>query len=154
VSVNYNDVITQPTRCDDVQVQRVLVHTTMQRIRWSDMDALGHVNNSVYFRYMEQARVEWMYSLADALAPENGALAVVVNASCNFKVPLVYPADVEVRMYLGDPGRTSIGSYYDLSVAGQRCADGAARMVWTDRETGKPVPLPKAVVAPLRAAAD
>ena len=81
-------------------------------------------------------------------------LAVVVNASCNFKVPLVYPADVEVRMYLGDPGRTSIGSYYDLSVAGQRCADGAARMVWTDRETGKPVPLPKAVVAPLRAAAD
>ena len=118
------------------------------------MDALGHVNNSVYFRYMEQARVEWMYSLAGALAPKDGSLAVVVNASCNFKVPLVYPADVEVRMYLGDPGRTSVGSYYDLSVDGQRCADGAARMVWTDRETGKPVPLPKAVVAPLRAAAD
>ena len=41
MSVNYNDVITQPERCDDVQVQRVLVHTTMQRIRWSDMDALN-----------------------------------------------------------------------------------------------------------------
>ena len=79
-------------------------------------------------------------------------LPVVVNASCNFRVPLVYPADVEVRMYIGDPGRTSIGSYYDLCVNGERCADGAARMVWTDRDSGRPVPVPAAVVAPLRAA--
>jgi len=40
-------------RCDDVRDQRVLVHTTIQRIRWGDMDMLGHVNNTVYFRYME-----------------------------------------------------------------------------------------------------
>jgi len=115
---------------------------------------LGHVNNTVYFRYMEQARVEWMHSLAGALAPDDGPLAVIVNASCNFRIPLVYPADVEVRMYIGDPGRTSIGSYYDLLVDDQRCADGAARMVWTDRASGRPVPLPNAVVAPLRAAVD
>jgi acyl-CoA thioester hydrolase len=137
-----------------VQDQRVLVHTTLQRIRWSDMDMLGHVNNTVYFRYMEQARVEWMYSLVGDLGAEDAPLAVVVNASCNFRIPLVYPADVEVRMYLGDPGRTSVGSYYDLLVGNQRCADGAARMVWTDRASGRPVPLPKAVVAPLRAAVD
>jgi acyl-CoA thioester hydrolase len=128
--------------------------TTLQRIRWSDMDMLGHVNNTVYFRYMEQARIEWMYSLVGALAAEDGPLPVVVNASCNFRIPLVYPADVEVRMYIGEPGRTSIGSYYDLCVEGQRCADGAARMVWIDRTSGRPVPLPKAVAAPLRAAVD
>jgi acyl-CoA thioester hydrolase len=139
---------------EDVQEQRVLVHTTLQRIRWSDMDMLGHVNNTVYFRYMEQARVEWMYSLVGALAAEDGPLAVVVNASCNFRIPLVYPADVEVRMYIGDAGRTSVGSYYDLLVGNQRYADGAARMVWTDRASGRPVPLPKVVIAPLRAAVD
>jgi acyl-CoA thioester hydrolase len=141
-------------RADDVRDQRVLVHTTIERIRWGDMDLFGHVNNTVYFRYMEQARIEWMYALVGADEAADGPLPVVVNASCNFRVPLVYPADVEVRMYIGDPGRTSIGSYYDLSVDGQRCADGAARMVWTDRESGRPVPLPKAVVAPLRAAVD
>ena len=92
--------------------------------------------------------------LAAALRPAHGPLPVVVNASCNFRIPLVYPADFEVRMYIGDPGRTSIGSYYDLCVEGQRCADGAARMVWTDRTSGRPVPLPKAVVAPLRAAVE
>jgi len=139
-------------RCHDVRDQRVLVHTTLQKIRWGDMDMLGHVNNTVYFRYMEQARIEWMQALAGDLAGREGPLPVVVNASCNFRVPLVYPADVEVRMYIGDPGRTSIGSYYDLSVNGERCADGAARMVWTDRDSGRPVPVPAAVVAPLRAA--
>jgi acyl-CoA thioester hydrolase len=103
---------------------------------------------------MEQARIEWMYSLVGGLDAEDGPLPVIVNASCNFRIPVVYPADVEIRMYIGDPGRTSIGSFYDLCVDGQRCADGAARMVWTDRANGRPVPLPKAVVAPLRAAVD
>ena len=31
-------------------------------IRWGDMDAMGHVNNTVYFRYMEQTRIEWLYA--------------------------------------------------------------------------------------------
>ena len=62
------------------------------------MDMLGHVNNTVYFRYMEQARIEWMAALVGAHEAEDGPLPVVVNASCNFRVPLVYPADVEVRM--------------------------------------------------------
>ena len=35
-------------------------------IRWGDMDALGHVNNTVYFRYMEQARIEWLHACARA----------------------------------------------------------------------------------------
>ncbi|MEO8536050.1 MAG: thioesterase family protein [Betaproteobacteria bacterium] len=134
--------------------QRVLVLTTHQRIRWSDMDMLGHVNNTVYFRYMEQARIEWTYGLHGALAGDAAALAVVVNASCNFRIPLVYPADVEIRMSIGDPGRTSIGSFYELLVDGRQHADGAARIVWTDRVIGRPVPLPPAVLAPLRAAAD
>ena len=50
---------------------RLLVHTSRQPIRWGDMDALGHVNNTVYFRYMEQARIEWIVrrSRARARAP-------------------------------------------------------------------------------------
>ena len=140
-------------RCDAVNEQRVLVHTSLQQVRWGDMDMLGHVNNTLYFRYMEQARIEWIYALASGRGYDDGHGPVIVNASCNFTVPIVYPADVvEVRMYLGDPGRTSVGSYYDLTIAGRRHADGAARMVWTDRATGRAVPLPDRVLALLRAA--
>ena len=126
---------------------RVLVHTSLQPMRWGDMDALGHVNNTVYFRYMEQVRIEWVYALANGRGYDDGQGPVIVNASCNFAVPLVYPAQVEVRMHIGDPGRTSLGSYYDLLVDGRRCADGAARMVWTERASGRPVALPAYVLA-------
>ena len=38
------------------------VHDSRMDVRWGDMDMLGHVNNTVYFRYMETARVEWLRS--------------------------------------------------------------------------------------------
>jgi acyl-CoA thioester hydrolase len=132
---------------------RVLVHTSRVPIRWGDMDGYGHVNNTVYFRYMEQARIEW----AQAALPEFRGMAilplVVVNASCTFLMPLVHPGEVEVRMLLGDLGRTSVGSYYELAMNGELYAEGAAKIVWVDPATGRPVPLPAAVSAPLRALA-
>ena len=130
---------------------RLLVHTSAQAIRWSDMDMLGHVNNTVYFRYMEQARIEWLYSGAGGFGGGDGP--VVVNASCNFLVPLVYPGDVTVRMYLAKPGRTSVESYYEVTQGETKFADGAAKMVWIDLKSGRPIPLPDTIVAPLRALA-
>ena len=77
----------------------------IQSIRWGDMDALGHVNNTVYFRYMEQARIEWLY--AQSVAARYGERAGTGDREreLHFLMPLVYPGDVEVRMYLGEPGR-------------------------------------------------
>src|SRR4051812_30955499 len=102
---------------------RVHVHTTRLAIRWGDMDVLGHVNNTVYFRYMEQARLEWFYALAEGSAYTSGSGPVIANASCNFSRPLVYPATVDVAMYVCAPGRSSIPSFYDISVDGVRFAD-------------------------------
>ena len=39
------------------------VHRMTIPIRWGDMDAMGHVNNTVYFRYLETIRIEWMQSI-------------------------------------------------------------------------------------------
>ena len=130
--------------------RRVLVHTSIQPIRWGDMDALGHVNNTVYFRYMEQTRIEWLYALAEEGGGYlSGTGPVIVNASCTFIVPIVYPGDVEVRMYLAEAGRSSIGSHYELDCAGKRMAEGAAKIVWVDLAGGRSVPLPGHVRAKL-----
>ena len=129
---------------------RILVHTSRQPIRWADMDMLGHVNNTVFFRYCEQARIEWTYGLhrgGDAYADTG---PVIVNASCTFLRPLVYPGEVEVRMYLSDPGRTSLGSHYEIFKDGTKCADGSAKLVWIDLATGRSVPVPEWVTEPLR----
>ncbi len=133
---------------------RLLVHTSHLTVRWGDMDVLGHVNNTNYFRYMEQTRIEWVYAQAQAHAGrpyDGGQGPVIVNASCDFLVPLVYPADLEVSMFLGNPGRTSVGSYYEIHSAGTKFATGAAKMVWIDVDSGRPVPLPEALAASLRA---
>ena len=130
---------------------RLLVHTSHQTIRWADMDMLGHVNNTSYFRYFEQARIEWIYQLQGPGKAFCGAGPVIVNASCTFLTPLVYPGGIEVRMYLGDPGRTSLGSYYELTMNGRRYAEGAAKMVWIDIASGRSVPVPEDVAAPVRA---
>jgi acyl-CoA thioester hydrolase len=133
------------------QKPRLLVHTSRQPIRWGDMDMLGHVNNTVYFRYMEQARIEWLQALCDGEATYADSGPVIVNASCTFREPLVYPGEVEVRMFLGDPGRTSVGSFYEIRMNGRCYAEGAAKIVWVDLASGRSVPLPERVLGPLRA---
>jgi len=133
---------------------RLLVHTSIQPMRWGDMDALGHVNNTVYFRYMEQARIEWLFAVATSHDPyASGSGPVIVNASCTFLQPLVYPGDVEVRMFLAGPGRSSVGSFYEVCKDGRRYAEGAAKIVWIDLATGRPTPLPEAIAGPLHALA-
>jgi acyl-CoA thioester hydrolase len=132
---------------------RLLVHTARWPLRWGDMDALGHVNNTLYFRYMEQARIEWLQRLLPGHIGDAALPIVIVNASCTFLLPLVYPGEVEVRMLLGDPGRTSVGSFYEIRMNGEKYAEGAAKIVWLDPASGRPAPLPENVAAPLRALA-
>jgi acyl-CoA thioester hydrolase len=124
---------------------RKLVHVERIPIRWGDMDAMGHVNNTVYFRYMEQARISWF----EALLPRGEAWGrtgiVIANASCNFKKAINYPATVEVRMFAGAPGGSSLPTSYELLVENQICADGAATVVFIDMEKQKPVRIPEAL---------
>jgi acyl-CoA thioester hydrolase len=132
---------------------RLHVHTSRWPMRWGDMDAIGHVNNTIYFRYMEQARIEWLEGLAAARTDEGPLPFVIINASCTFLLPLVYPGEVEVRMLLGDPGRTSVGSFYEIRTNDRIYAEGTAKIVWLDPVTGRPAPLPEFIAAPLRALA-
>lgn len=125
-----------------------LAMTTIQPIRWGDMDALGHVNNTVYFRYMEQIRVEWLETLGYVLDPAREDGIVVINASCTFLQPLTYPGSVEVKMFLAKPGRSSLQSSYEMRRPGDETlvAEGAAKMVWMNPRTGKSVPVPAYIV--------
>lgn len=120
-----------------------LVHTSLMPIRWGDMDAYRHVNNTVYFRYMEQVRVEYLESIGHSLLP-SGTAPVIINASCTFLVPLTYPGMVEVRMFFAPPGRSSIQSSYEIRLQGNETihATGAAKIVWMDVASGKSAPIP------------
>ncbi|MBE2258216.1 MAG: acyl-CoA thioesterase [Rhodobacteraceae bacterium] len=126
-----------------MQSQRKLVQTSVMSIRWGDMDAYGHVNNTIYFRYMEQARVEYLERLGYKVMPR-GSAPVIINAACTFLVPLNYPGSVEVRMFCGQPGRSSVPTHYEIRLQGDETlyATGDAKIVWMDVATGKSVAIP------------
>ena len=125
--------------------KRRLVHTEIMPIRWGDMDALGHVNNTVYFRYMEQARISWFDTLG-LVGSGTGEGPSVINASCTFLKQLVYPGSVEIRTHVGQAGRTSFETWIEMrpSYDPQTVyAQGSAKVVWVDYVKGKSAPLPE-----------
>lgn len=116
-------------------------------IRWGDMDALGHVNNTVYFRYFEQARIEWLEQLGYRTALDAGDEGpVIVDATCQYLLPVVYPARLQLQMYGGPAGRSSFDTLYELRDADEvdrLYSTGSARVVWVNYAEGRSVPLPE-----------
>lgn len=114
-------------------------------IRWGDMDAMGHLNNTSYFRYLETVRVDWMNAVG-AMPNPQGQGPVIVNAFCNFYKQLEYPGDVRVKMYASDPGRTTFETWATMERTdnpGLICAAGGATTIWVDFPKQKAMELPQ-----------
>jgi len=113
-------------------------------IRWGDMDVMGHVNNTVYFRYFEIARIEWWQRIGCTPNPGGEGL-VIVNAFCNFIKQLEFPGEVLARHFVANPGRTSFDTYVTLErtdTPGVTYASGGAKSVWVDFPKQKSAPIP------------
>jgi acyl-CoA thioester hydrolase len=128
---------------------RKLVHSLRMSIRWGDMDAMGHVNNTVYFRYMEHARIEWFSEIGCTPDP-SGIGPVIINARCTFIKQLTYPGDIELLTYAGRPGRSSFETYVEIRRVDQPevlAAEGGAKIVWVNFPEEKSTPLPDRIRA-------
>ena len=76
-------------------------------VRWRDLDAFNHVNNSKYLSYLEEARLRWMLGvpgqgLDDHVAP------VVAAANLNYRRPIEWPAEVDIELFVERLGNTSV----------------------------------------------
>ena len=129
----------------DIPEQKKLVHTTTVPMRWGDMDAMGHMNNAVYFRIMESARIECFTGLGFGPNPQGEGI-VIVNAFCNFLRQLTYPCDIVVHSYVSNLGRSSFDNWALLERADQPGvlhASGGATVCWVDFPAQKSAPLPE-----------
>lgn len=123
------------------------IFTHRMLMRWADMDAYGHVNNAVYFRYMEQTRIDWLESVGMA-APQDGCGPVIIDASMTFLRQLRYPGELICRLLAGPMGRSSLATGFELYRADTPdvcVARGAAKIVWVNYAQGKSIPLPDAL---------
>ncbi len=128
----------------ELPAEKKLVHEMLIPIRWGDMDAMGHVNNTLYFRYMEVARIAWLHSIGGPPDPQ-GCGPVIVNAFCSFIRQLEFPGEVRLKHYAANPGRSSFDTYVTMERSddpGTVYAEGGATTVWTDFRAQKSAPMP------------
>ncbi|MEZ5660687.1 MAG: thioesterase family protein [Burkholderiaceae bacterium] len=114
-------------------------------IRWGDMDAMGHVNNTEFFRYMEQARISWFDAMGVPAAGDDDG-PVIINAFCSFLEELRYPGSVRLTLSIGEMGRSSLQTYCDISRVddpGTIVASGGAKIVWIHVPSRRSIPIPQ-----------
>ncbi|EAR22449.1 Thioesterase superfamily protein [Nitrococcus mobilis Nb-231] len=124
---------------------RALLGEIELKVRWGDMDALGHVNNAVYFTYFEQIRVAWLERLSMTIGVSAHSGPVIVTACCAFHRPIIYPARLLVRMFGANVGRSSFETFYEIHDAQRpdtQHASGSAKVVWVNHREGRSIPLP------------
>jgi acyl-CoA thioester hydrolase len=113
-------------------------------VRFRDVDAFGHVNNAVYFTYMEQARIGYMR--AAGLAPKSyeDTWFIIAEATCQFKAPSPFGASLVVKVRVPELRRSSFLMEYRIEERSTRrlIAMGRTVNVAYDYAAGKSRPIP------------
>lgn len=113
-------------------------------LRWGDLDAMNHLNNTLYFRLMEEARICWFHENA-MMADPGGEGPILAHASCDFLQPMTYPNNALVTQTVTRIGRSSMD--LDMTIEGDGAsaplyARGKNVLVWMDYASGKSVAWP------------
>lgn len=120
-------------------------------VRWGDLDAFNHVNNANYLRYLEETRLHWLRTFVTTW-DDMAAAPVMAAVQLNYRAPINWPAEVLVTQTVTRLGTTSLTIDHRIESADgeTRHADGHVVLVWINRASGQPVPLPEALRAAIR----
>lgn len=111
-------------------------------VQWGDQDALGHVNNLIYLRWAETARVEyitrvglWQFSAPEKIGP------ILASISCNFLRPVTYPDTIYVGARITSIGNSSMRMAHRIVSAsqGEVAAELDSTLVLLNYDTAKSV---------------
>ncbi|MFW6067917.1 MAG: acyl-CoA thioesterase [Myxococcota bacterium] len=117
-----------------------------EAVRWGDMDAFGHVNNTVYFRFFESARIAFFAELGIHTSTPEGVGPILHSTSCRFRAPVTFPDSLRVGARVADVGEDRIRmEHLVYSERLQKAAaTGDALVVTFDYANGCKAPLPPA----------
>ncbi len=116
-------------------------------VRWRDLDAFNHVNNSSYLTFLEEARLQWLRTVPGEWFGAH-AMPVMAAVELHYRKPIEWPAEIDVLLScerLGNSSMTIGNRIVDRNDHSTLYADGNVVMVWVDPATGTSVPLPDAI---------
>jgi acyl-CoA thioester hydrolase len=81
-------------------------------MRWGDMDAFAHVNNTAYLTYLEQARIAMFFDRYDSSFAKG---TVIARHEIDYLKPVVYHADpLRIELWVGEISRASFTVHYEV----------------------------------------
>jgi acyl-CoA thioester hydrolase len=119
-------------------------------VQWGDQDAFAHVNNVVFFRWFESARIAYFRRIGLIKHLDGGQVGpILAAATCDYRRSIVFPDTVRVGIRATRIGRTSIGLEHRIISEGLKAvaADGTSTAVVYDYAAGRPHPVPDSVRA-------
>jgi len=117
--------------------------STTLEVRWRDLDPLGHVNNAVYFTYLEQARTHYLHELGIAPSDPAGIGFILAEASCQFKSPLELGERVTVHARVSQLRNSSfVFEYRAEGEDGRLAATARTVQVCYDYQAQHSIPMP------------
>ena len=131
-------------------------HLHTERVRFGDLDAMRHLNNVVFLRYFETARIGFIRELMpehDPANPEQGGWGVIF-AECHidYRSPVHFDEIVEIRCSIGEVRRSAFQVRFAMTVGDRLAAEGYGWLVGFDYATQRASPLPEPFRAVLEAA--
>jgi acyl-CoA thioester hydrolase len=116
-------------------------------VRWGDMDAMGHVNNVIYFQYLESARIGYFETLVGWTGRDEGGGRqgpVVVSQTFHYRFQVYYPAELEVGVRCREIRNRSFVLEYGIFRKGtdEPIGDGSSVAVWLDYDANKAMEIP------------
>jgi acyl-CoA thioester hydrolase len=117
-------------------------YTTAIEIRFADLDAYGHVNNALFFTYLEHARVK-MFQEYFGNFLDSPLLFLVVRAECDYRLPITLNDSLQITLKVEQLRHSSFTFTYLLHDGkGRAFATAKTVMVGYDPQTKKPAALP------------
>ncbi|USD38340.1 MULTISPECIES: thioesterase family protein [Ferrimonas] len=127
------------------------IHTPI-RVAWGEMDALQHVNNVVYFRYFETARIDFFHQIGLMKEMQaTGIGPILAQTQCRFKRPVTFPDTLHVGTLIKDLQDDRFTMEYHIFSESQQCITtiGSAEVVVFDFKNQCKATLPAAIRAQL-----
>jgi acyl-CoA thioester hydrolase len=120
-------------------------HRTTLQVRFRDTDAFGHVNNAVFFSYVELARVQYLVDVLEPEEPFERMPLILARVECDFRSPIFFGQQVVVETRVERIGRSSIGMSHRMTAApdGRIVGDVQSVLVTYDYAAARPMPVPE-----------
>jgi acyl-CoA thioester hydrolase len=132
-------------------------HVHVERVRFGDLDAMRHLNNVVFLRYFETARIAFIRELLPSHDPSDpeGDTFGLIFAECqiNYRSPVHFDEELAVRCTVGEVRRSAFQVLFDMKVGDRLAAEGYGWLVGFDYTTQRAGALPDAFRATLADAA-